>query len=254
MIIEIEDIDDPRIAYFRERRDRPFVEENLVIVDGFKNIERCLEIGIPLKSIMGKESVFTTHAFDSSVVCYSVSASLMHQVIGYKYHMGMIAVAERPGNRGLADLGDRIVAFENVVDAENVGAILRSAHAFGATGTLGGGSSCSPFVRRAIRVSMASAFSLAVRETNDFIGDLYHLGELGYKIYGADINGDVSVPLGAVANQAVLVLGNEDKGLSLDAAKACSALIKIPMVSTIDSLNVAHAATVLCWEFFGRKP
>ena len=50
-----------------------------------------------------------------------------------------------------------------------------------------------------------------------------------------------------------LVLGNEEKGIAPGVAAACDRLVKIPGADTVESLNVAAAAAVLCWEFFGRK-
>ncbi|MGD9804578.1 MAG: TrmH family RNA methyltransferase [Hyphomicrobiaceae bacterium] len=143
------------------------------------------------------------------------------------------------------------IVLEEVRDPGNLGTILRTADASGASGVILVGNTCDPFSREAVRASMGSIFAVPVARcehaafislARDWPGDVVgtHLaGRLDYR--SADYRDPV-----------LLVMGNEGAGLSEDAAAACGKLVRIPMAGRLDSLNLAVATALMLFEL--RRP
>jgi RNA methyltransferase, TrmH family len=139
------------------------------------------------------------------------------------------------------------VALEAVRDPGNLGTILRTADAVGASGVVLVGTCCDAYSREAVRASMGSIFNvplvrasaerlraLATTWTGDIVGT--HLTAV------EDFR--------AVAYRAppMLVMGSEGPGLSPELAAVCSRMVKIPMAGRLDSLNLAVATALMLYE------
>jgi 23S rRNA (guanosine2251-2'-O)-methyltransferase len=146
-----------------------------------------------------------------------------------------------------------IVALDEVQDPQNLGAIVRTAECAGATGVV------VP-ERRAVEVTpsvcKASAGAVEhlpiaqVRNLADFLGEAK---EAGAWCYGATADAPMSYLEPDYKGKVVLVLGAEGRGLRPRVAKACDALIALPLHGRIDSLNVSAAAAVLLYGILQRR-
>jgi TrmH family RNA methyltransferase len=138
------------------------------------------------------------------------------------------------------------VVLEAIRDPGNLGTIVRTANAVGATGVMLVGNSADPYSREAVRASMGSIFNVPVtraqlvefpswasRWPGDIIGT--HLKATD------DFRKPYQLP-------ALLVMGSEGPGLSSAAARVCTRLVKIPMSGPIDSLNIAVATALVLYE------
>jgi TrmH family RNA methyltransferase len=138
-----------------------------------------------------------------------------------------------------APAGPRCVALWGVRDPGNVGAVLRSALAFGADSVVLGPGSADPYGPKAVRASMGALFAMPVARAE-------RVDELpGEKIALVARAGD---PLSAVAvdGPATLVVGGEREGLPPEVVEGCDRTAHIPIAS--ESLNAAMAATVALYE------
>lgn len=133
--------------------------------------------------------------------------------------------------RWAPDLGERCVALWGVGDPGNVGTVLRSAHAFGASSVALGPGSADPFSPKAVRASMGAIFSVGVRRVKA-VDELPAPRVALVARQGEELRG----PAGT------LVVGAERDGLPDDVVAACDRVAHIPI--TGDSLNAAMAATV----------
>jgi RNA methyltransferase, TrmH family len=134
--------------------------------------------------------------------------------------------------RYASSLGDRCVALWGVGDPGNVGTVLRSAHAFGATSVALGPGSADPFSPKAVRASMGAIFSVGVRRVRT-------IAELPKPRIALVARAGEN--LGTVPSFS-LVVGSEREGIPDDVVAACDRVAHIPIVG--DSLNAAMAATV----------
>ena len=134
--------------------------------------------------------------------------------------------------------------LDEVTDVGNIGAIVRSAYAFGADGLiLSGVKTCN--LEAILRTSSAAAFELPIAvcpSTKDMINELK---QVGFSLYGADANG-VDVRNITFAPKRVLIMGSEGKGLSSKVKEKLDNVVSIKMANAFDSLNVSAAAAILC--------
>lgn len=164
-----------------------------------------------------------------------VEPALLDAVSGLGSGTRVLGVYER---RYVAPAGPLCVALWGVRDPGNVGAVLRSALAFGATSVALGPDCADPFGPKAVRASMGAIFALPVARVDD-------PAELpGARIglaarTGAALTGPLDGPL-------TIVVGAERTGLPDDVLAACDAVAHIPIAS--ESLNAAMAATVALYE------
>src|SRR4051812_42832589 len=134
--------------------------------------------------------------------------------------------------------GPLCVALWGVGDPGNVGTVIRSALAFGASSVALGPGSADPFGHKAVRASMGALFSVPVARVKD-------VKELpGRKIALVAREG---APIRALAGDDTLLVGAEREGLPPDVIAACDAVAHIP-IAHADSLNAAMAATVALYE------
>jgi len=164
-----------------------------------------------------------------------VDPALLDAVSGLGSGTRVLGVYER---RYAAPAGPLCVALWGVRDPGNVGAVLRSALAFGATSVALGPDCADPFGPKAVRASMGAIFALPVARVDDPT-------ELpGAKIglaarTGAPLTGPLDGPV-------TILVGAERTGLPDDVLAACDAVAHIPIAS--ESLNAAMAATVALYE------
>lgn len=183
-------------------------------------------------------------------VVTAVPKADMEAVVGYRLHQGVIAMGRIPPPAPLFSSG-RIVALDGISNAENVGAILRSCAAFGVDGVLVGPGTCSPWVRRAVRVSLGAPLQIPLHFTHDLAAAIR---QMGMPAYGAHIHGEKK-PVGEIdwTPPFCIVLGSEADGVSPSALAACRHGVYIPMAEDWDCLNVAASAAVLLYESARRS-
>jgi len=152
-----------------------------------------------------------------------------------------------------------LVVLAGVQDPGNVGTILRTAAAFGATGAAtaasGQSGTASPFSPKALRASAGAALHLPLLPGMTLSILLAQLRVAGISMLASSVHesGDADSPLLAPwqvdwCSPVALLVGNEGAGLPVDVERAADARIRIPMASGIESLNAAAAAAVLFYE------
>jgi TrmH family RNA methyltransferase len=142
--------------------------------------------------------------------------------------------------------GPLCVYLHGVADPGNVGTVMRSAHAFGASSVALGPGCADPYSPKAVRASMGAIFAIAIARVDE-------LGELpGERIaLLADAAEILRRPADDAASPRTLLVGSERGGLPADVVAACERSARIPIAS--ESLNAAMAATVALYEMT-RQP
>ena len=141
-----------------------------------------------------------------------------------------------------------IVILDKIEDPNNLGSILRSSEIFGVKALIipeHGSAKMTSVVRK---VSVGGAEKVPVIKVNNINYEIDKLKELGFWIYAADMEGadniynlDFNIP-------TVLILGNEGKGVSKLTKEKSDYIFKIPMMGTLDSLNVSVSAAIAMYE------
>jgi TrmH family RNA methyltransferase len=146
------------------------------------------------------------------------------------------------------------VLLDHVQDPVNVGAVIRSAEAFGAEAILVTEGSAFPFSSRALRASAASVLRIPVATRLSPDAALLWSRDQGALLVGADAHGGESPASLAGRRPLVLVIGSEGRGISEDIAPALRYRITIPLRGRVESLNAAAAAAVLLYALSESAP
>ena len=142
-----------------------------------------------------------------------------------------------------------IVALDGVTDPRNLGAVLRSAGAFGAHGVLVPERRAAGVTASAWKVSAGAAARVPVARVTNLVRTLQGLKAAGVFVVGLDGGGDVSITdLPYATDPLVLVVGSEGKGLSRLVREQCDAIASIPIASAVESLNAGVAAGIALYE------
>jgi tRNA G18 (ribose-2'-O)-methylase SpoU len=183
---------------------------------------------------------------------YLAPPAVVERAVGYSFHRGALAAADRPAQPPLAELlaGARVVAVvEDVVDHENLGSIFRNAAAFGVDALLLSPRTCDPYYRRCVRVSVGHVLTLPHGRLDPWPDGLQRLVDAGFTVAALTPDLDAAPiegfrPRGPVA----LLLGTEGPGLTDGAFAHAPARVRIPMAAGVDSINVAAASAVAFYE------
>ncbi|MBL8573997.1 MAG: RNA methyltransferase [Hyphomicrobiaceae bacterium] len=140
-----------------------------------------------------------------------------------------------------------VIALEGVKDPGNLGTVVRTADAVGASAVVLIGETTDPFGTEAVRASMGSIFARPlVRAGIDEFFDW--AGAHRLPVVGTHLKGAVDYRAVEWREPGILLMGNEQSGLPQPIAERCDALVKIPMAGTADSLNLAIATAVVAFE------
>lgn len=259
-VLQIDSLDDPRVAPYRNLKDRELAREgNRFIAEGEQVVRRLIESDCPVDSVLlsDRRAGEIAPIVPEPVPVYVLPDVLVHQVLGYKFHSGVMACGVRKASTpldeaiGRLDRQATIMILPEIANTENLGLLMRIAAGFGVDALLLGERSCDPFYRQSVRVSMGAVFRLNLIQSGDLMTDLERLkSRWGFELAAAVLDDD-AVSLETVARPARLglVFGNEAQGLPLDVIAACNRKITIPMKLGTDSLNVAVAAAVFLYHF-----
>jgi len=260
------DPSDPRSA-FAGLRDRDYARAGLMVCEGRIVIEKAIECGIPIRSMLcvpaDEQEWLGVSAGTFSVA--AMARADMADLLGFSFHRGTLALADRPRPPDPSAMpAGHVLVLWNVTDPDNLGALIRSAAALGAASICLGPGCADPYSRKALRASMACALGLPIFPLSG-VGDLA-LARGTRTVISAGLDGNIQANLlvaaalvpGAQTPELVattrrhisLVLGNEGWGLPSEVVCACDASVLVPMAGNVDSLNVGAAGAILMWELF----
>ena len=253
--VPVENLADDRLAPYRDLKSHRLKQRTgTFVVEGASVVQRMLEAGWQAESILISDWREPEHEgwLPENVVRYVVPHDLVHELVGFKFHAGLLACGLRRPNPRLDSWlpsvagGCLVVAAADVVDPENTGGLIRASSAFGVTALLLGEGCADPFSRRVLRVSMGNGFRLPIREARSLEEDLAWLrAERGLCIVATVLERGAE-PLNRFVRpeRMALIFGNERHGIPARILAMCDRGVTIPMRRGTDSLNVSVAAAV----------
>ncbi len=270
--IRIESIEDPRVAVFRDLRDKDLRRQHggLFIAESEMVVRQLLRTPARLHSLLVVEKRMhrltdLLAALPAELPVYRATQRVAEAIAGLHIHRGVLAAGYRPTPQeerletALGHLRGRrrvsLVIAEGLSDVDNMGSLFRNAAAFGADGILLDPSCCDPLYRKAIRTSVGHALSLPFARSHDWPADLHRLRrDWGLSLVAAETHPDARPVWQAPASPRLgILVGAEGPGLSPEALAACDAVCEIPMQAEAASLNVAAATAVMLYELLGRR-
>ena len=225
----------------------------LIGIEGPNLLEEALRAGLRIKTVfVATESDASLDAFHlpPEIEILSLPRKLLDSALSTESPQPIAALVEPPDwtwAHLLKHEKSLLIVLAGLQDPGNLGTILRSAEAFGATGVISLPGTVSPWNPKAVRASAGSVFRMPLLEVSER-ECFEELREAGVKIFATTVRAAQPADLVDLAGPVAFIIGNEGNGISADLAAKVDASITIPCPGPVESLNAAVAASVLLYE------
>lgn len=257
--MQITSRDNSLLRHARAVRDGKVNE--LIFVEGLRLCEEVVRSGLEIESVIiseelaqkAKASGVLAELAAKSKRTAGVSEKLLESISYTKTPQGIVVLASRPES-SLEHLADNqparplIVVMHRINNPVNVGAILRTAEAAGATGAIATQQTSDPFSPKSLRGAMGSAFRLPVWFGPSYDEALAWCNERSLQTICASVHATRNHDEADWVKPSAIIMGPESEGLSEDEISLAGNSVRIPMQGLAESLNVAVAAGVLLYE------
>ena len=201
-------------------------------------------------SFLKKNGVTVTEKFPSGVdagaVHQGVSARVSLQLLVRNYSEFIEKLSITPETA--------LVLLGEVQDPQNVGAVIRSAAAFGISGVLIPEHNQAQITAAVVKVSAGMAFRVPLVSIGNINTTLRDLKDRGFAIYGLAGDAKYTMTKEEFTLPTVFVLGNESEGIREKTKELCDKLLSIPMHPQCESLNAATSASVAFYAWSAKHP
>ncbi len=256
-----------KAAAQRRSKDKPTAE----LVAGRNPVVECLRAAVPATALYVQLGIDADDrvteavrmAADRGISVLEVSKPELDKLTGGALHQGLslqMPPFEYAHPDDLLDAAAEsgepplLVALDGVTDPRNLGAVIRSAAAFGANGVLLPQRRSAGVTAVAWRTSAGTAAKLPVALATNLTRTLRAYADAGMMIVGLDADGSITVDeLKLATSPLVVVVGSEGRGLSRLVREACDETVSIPMAASVESLNASVAAGVVLAEVARRR-
>ncbi|HLE63202.1 MAG TPA: RNA methyltransferase [Pyrinomonadaceae bacterium] len=251
--------DNSLLRHARKVREGKVDDE--IFVEGLRLCEEALSSHLQITAVIFSDDTaqkpranrFLTQVSEVCNRVVAVSEKLLATVSYTKTPQGIVVLAERPesGDSVLtrtASKAELLVVMHGLNNPVNVGAILRTAEAAGATGVITTTNTTDLFSPKALRGAMGSAFRLPIWQGASFNQVLLWCAQRNITTVSADVSGPTVYTEFDWNTPSALVIGPEANGLSSEEINATTAAINIPMHGSVESLNVAVATAIVLYE------
>jgi len=255
----VDSLDDPLLAPYRNLKDKKLARDGQrFIAEGENVVRRLLQSTTAVESVLVARRKYDAIAplVAGQTAMLTAEDELIEQIIGFRFHSGVLACGIRPANPDLASViapppgPALIVVAQEISNIANMGSLIRICAALGADAMVLGERCCDPYFRQSIRVSMGTIFSLPIVRSENLLTDLHRLRSAQQCDIWAAIASGAAQPLQRMRrpDRLAIVFGNESSGLDEQSIAGCDRRVTIPMQRGTDSLNVAVAAAVFLYQ------
>ncbi len=258
-------LDAPELAPYRTmRRQHEQRQQGIFVAEGEKVVRRLLESSFEIVSLLLPDKWFQEYSNllekrpEQQIEVFTAEKEILEKLTGFSFYQGVLAVARVPKAVTLEELLQRtarrtkprlIMALDEISSAPNMGGLIRSCVAFGGDALIVGETCCSPYLRRSVRSSMGTIFKLPIVESKNLQKSMETLKRAGMRTIAAHAHSEQrSVSQVDFTNDCLVVLGNEEKGISPTILELCDEQVVIPMQNEVDSLNVGTAGAIFLYE------
>lgn len=182
---------------------------------------------------------------------FAVSDDVLRRVTDPVHPQAVAAIATRPViPADVLRRADAVLGLIGVADPGNAGTLVRSAVAAGFDTVLTTPGTVELFGPKALRASAGALFRIGVVESDDPIGALR---DAALTMVATTVDADLTYDATDLTGRCAVLVGNEAHGLVADVAAAADVTVRIPMVGPVESLNVAMAGTLVCFEALRQR-
>ena len=254
-------LENPRVKEAVRLRRRPAREERrLFLVEGEREIQRALHAGFQAQTLFvseaiageGAERKWARSAAGAQV--FTVTPLVYEKMAMREDRDGVLAIFEMPETDVRAwklSSSALVLVAVGIEKPGNLGALARSADAFGASGLISAGGT-DLWNPNTVRASLGSIFTIptGVLEMERVIPELR---AMGLRLVAASPSGETVLDDASWEGKIALLVGSEEEGLPPEILRAVDVRVKIPMQGSVDSLNVSVTAGILLHEAHRRR-
>lgn len=250
------------------RRDVHVAEGNYI--EGRRAAFEALRTGFPIKRALIAQGVENDPAVrdllaglgEAGVSVKSVARAQLDAISSHGAHQGIVLEVGKFPYADLADIiaaagpADRpalVVVLDHVTDAGNFGAIVRSAEVVGAAGVVIPNKRSAEVTVATYKTSAGAVMHLPIAQVANIARALEDLKSAGFWVGGATERAEGMCWDAPFEGRVALVMGSEGDGISRLVLDTCDFTTKLPQRGATESLNVAQAATALCFEWLRRN-
>jgi tRNA G18 (ribose-2'-O)-methylase SpoU len=255
--ISITDPDDPRVAAFRDIRERDltgrqglFVAEGEVVVRGLASAASlCRPRALLLADKRTEALADLIAGWPADAPVYAAGQAVLDRIAGFPLHRGILALGEKPEPQTVEalvkDVGeaDVLVVAGGVGNHDNMGGLFRNAAAFGAKGVILDAQCCDPFYRKAVRVSVGAVLRTPMAAGGSLEAIVDDLTAAGVTVLAFTPSARQPLATFRRSGAVAVLFGSEGPGLPADVIARCQP-VGIPMSGGFDSLNVAATSAI----------
>ena len=233
----------PRVQRARSLRESKYRKETgCHFVEGDKLVREALASGVPVETVFVREGYAGEMDFPCETVL--VTDSVMDALSTAGTPQSLCAVARTPALTMPETFFGTVLLLEDVQDPGNVGTLIRTADALGASCVLLSPQCADPFSPKTLRSSMGSVYHLPA-SVADIPAALRALNAQGYTCLCGHLRGSETLP--PKTPKMALLVGNEGNGVSDEAAALCYPY-RLPMPGRAESLNAAIFGAIMLYE------
>ncbi len=251
------------INLIKDKKER--ISQGLFVIEGIKIFQEAV------KNKIAMSEIFVTQKFlenNSDIFRFinnqDITVNIITEDISKKISENMtpqslfvICKMKRPVNLEFV-LGKKtdLVMVLNLQDPGNFGTIIRTCLAFGIKNILVSKDCPDIYNAKVLRATMGMVFRANIIKVEDDVSEIKRLQRSGFKVYASSVSQKSETIQNVCFDKSdknVIIVGNESRGVSHTIIDLCDKIVKIPMQSGIDSLNVAVATGILIWELKSKN-
>ncbi|MFM1959866.1 MAG: hypothetical protein RL588_1383 [Pseudomonadota bacterium] len=265
MVEWITDAEDPRIADYRDVRERDlvgrrglFVAEGAVVLRGLLQspLVRPRSVLVAEARLPGLSDLLASAPEETPV--YVAPQAVMDRIVGFPIHRGILGLGQTPEARDPASLlaaageGGLVLALSGIANHDNMGGLFRNAAAFGVDAVVLDAGCCDPFYRKALRVSVGAVLRVPQARLAPGADMVSTLEDAGFRVLALSPSGARDLASVSGEGRVAVVLGAEGPGLAPEVLARCET-VRIPMAGGFDSLNVATTSGIVLHHLRSRS-
>lgn len=241
-----------RLKDLRRRLSDQAPDDGWLAIEGEHLLEEAGRSGLPIETLFlrdGHRWLRTSPPVEASTLL-AVQPAVFDSACATQAPQGVAAILRQPQwtlEAMLRAPAARLLILDGLQDPGNVGAILRTAEAFGATGVLLLPPAAGLWRQKVLRSSAGSSFRLPAVMLQH-ASDLKHLHQAGIPLYGCAAHEGASISQAKLGDRWAVVIGSEGSGISRAVSALCGGMLHIPCPGPVESLNAATAAAILLYE------
>jgi TrmH family RNA methyltransferase len=247
----------PKVKHVADIRDRKSRRGGEFMVEGPHLVESALDAGAEIKQAFfngAQHKVLLKRIARTGAEIFEVSGRVLSKLTGTETPQGILAIVSLKTStfEDIDVTKGPVVVLDGVQDPGNVGTIIRTADAAGASAVVVLQGTADAFSQKALRSSSGSIFNIKiVRAQRKTVSD--ELKKLGLRILATTLDAETSIFDANLSGPLALVFGNETKGVSLELRRAADLAVKIPVHGGAESLNVASSAAIALYEVMRKE-